>query len=82
MCVRVFTCVCLHVCVYMCVFTCVCLHVCVYMCVFTCVCLHVCVYMCVFTCVCLHGGLPWVACHVHVVCHVNSAMFTWYGGLY
>ena len=28
-------------------YSCVCIHVCVFMCVYSCVCIHVCVFMCV-----------------------------------
>ena len=73
MCVHVYVCTYMRVC--MCVCTCECVHVCVCMCVCTCMCVHVCVYMCVYTCVCVHvcvylsssGGVLFLLCREKVL---------------
>ena len=36
----------------MCVYVCVCMFVCVCLCVYVCVCMFVCVFVCMFVCVC------------------------------
>ena len=64
-----YTCICIHVYVYMYMYTCICIHVYVYMYMYTCICIHVCVYMYVYTCICIH-----VYVHTHTHTHTRIGL--------
>ena len=45
---RIYVCMCMHICIYVCVFVCMCVYVCMCACVYVCERVYVCV--CVYVC--------------------------------
>lgn len=77
MCVCMYACGCMYICVWMCTCVCMCVFVCVHMCLYVytcirmcaCVCVHMCLHAC--TCVCVHAHV--FAC-VHMCLYVCTCV--------
>jgi len=45
-------------CLFMCVYVCLCVYMCVYVSVYVCLCVYMCVYVSVYVCMCVMGNDP------------------------